>query len=129
MRSLILPVVWALGCAAAAYYGTFPNPAARYEEEFVYATETVMTVCSLMTVQTLLLMAIYRPATFVNSWGRASLALLVSFLFLALGGIGAMHSPPAWGTMMAFQLAQFLAALALTVGAVLFAVVKPRTPE
>ena len=129
MRSLVLPVVWALGCAAAAYYGTFPNPAARYEEAFVYATETVITVCAMMTVQTLLLMVIYRPATFVNSWGRAALALLVSFCFLALGGIGAMHSPPAWGTMMLFQLVHFLVALILTIGSVLFTFVKPRTPE
>ena len=60
---------------------------------------------------------------------RASLALLVSFCFLALGGIGSLHSPPAWGTMMGWQLIQFLAALILTIGSVLFTFVKPRTPE
>lgn len=128
MRSKILPIFLLIGVAAAAYYGTHPNPAAKYTEEFVYATETVLTVCALMTVQTLALMAIYRPATFVNSWGRALLALLVSFCFLALGGIGAMHSPPAWGAMMLWQLVQFLGALILTVGSVLFTVVKQRTP-
>ncbi len=129
MRGKILPIFWLLGVAVAAYCGTLPNPAAKQGVPFVYASAAVLTACALMTVQTLLLMVIYRPATFVNSWGRALPALLVSCAFLALGLGGAMHAPPALGALLCWQMVHFLVALALTMGMVLFTLVMRSTPQ
>ena len=53
-------------------------------------------------------MAILRPATFANAWGRALLALLVSFGFTVLGALGAMHAPPAWGGYTLWLVVHFL---------------------
>jgi hypothetical protein len=98
MRTKILPLYCLIGVIAAGVCGFLPNPAERGDPEpFLYAGDTVLTVCGLMVVQTLLLMAILRPATFARSWGRALLALVVCLAFLALGALGSMHSPPAWG--------------------------------
>jgi hypothetical protein len=114
MRTKILPVYALVGVIAASLCGFLPNPAARGDPEpFIYAGDTVLTVCGLMVVQTLLLMALVRPASFARSWGRALLALLVCFVFLALGVLGSMHSPPAWGAYTLWLLLLFLGAFGL----------------
>lgn len=117
MRTKVLPVFWLFGVIAAALLGLRPNHFARSNPEalaqFVYQTDTVLVVIGLMTAQTLLLMGILRPATYANSWGRALLALLASFGFMALGALGAMHAPPAWAGYTLWLLVHFLAALGL----------------
>jgi hypothetical protein len=116
MRSKILPVYALIGVLAAGVCGFLPNPAERGDPApFLYAGDTVLTVSGLMMVQTLLLMALLRPSTFAGSWGRALLALLVCFVFLALGAMGSMHSPPAWGAYTLWLLLLFLGAFGLLI--------------
>jgi hypothetical protein len=114
MRTKVLPFYWLFGVIVTALNGLRPSHYARLDpESFVYQTDTVLIVIGLMTVQTLLLMGTYRPATYADSWGRALLALLVSFGFMVLGVIGAMHAPPAWAGYTLWLLVHFLAALGL----------------
>jgi uncharacterized protein (DUF2062 family) len=115
MRSKILPVYALIGLIAAIVCGFFPNPASHADPAlFIYETGTVLIVSGLMTVQTVLLMAILRPATYSNSWGRALLALIVSFVAAALGAIGSMHQPPAWGAYAMWVLVMFLTTFMMT---------------
>lgn len=123
MRTKVLPIYWLFGVIATALLGMRPNHFARHDPElvaqFAYQTDTVLVVIGRMTVQTLLLVAILRPATDANSWGRALLALLVSFGFMVLGVLGAMHAPPAWGGYTLWLLVHFLVSLGLTLNSAL----------
>ncbi len=114
MRSKILPVYLLVGATAAVLLGFLPNPAAHRDPALhVYATHTVLGVLALMTVQAALLMVLLRPATYQHSWGRALLALAVSFVFVGLAAAGSMHSPPAWGALSLWTLGLFFATFAL----------------
>ncbi len=114
MKTKILPFYGLIGVIAAIVCGFFPNPASHADPAlFIYEGKIVLVVSGLMAVHTLLLMAILRPATYARSWGRALLALLACFVFLALGAIGSMHSPPAWGAYTTWLLLLFLGVLGL----------------
>jgi hypothetical protein len=127
MRSKILPFYWLVGVVAAALLGFLPNPAARGDPALhVYATQIVLGVLVLMTLQALLLVAILRPATYARSWGRALLALIVSFGFEIMAVAGAMHSPPAWGALLLWTLALLLGTLTLMWVSALGASAEPR---
>ena len=115
MRSKLIPLYWLIGVTAAGLLGLSPNHYARRDPALhVYATETVLWVCGMMTVHALLLMAILRPASYDKSWGRALLAFLVTVGFFILAALGSMHSPPAWGAFSLWTLALFLFTFTLT---------------
>jgi uncharacterized MnhB-related membrane protein len=117
MRIWILPIYWFLGALLALALGVVPHPHTMRDPN-LYAIDTVRSVLILMTVQTALLMTIYRPRSFNASWGRGLLGLLVCLPFLVMAALGSMHSQAAWGGYMLWVLALFFSAFALLVTAI-----------
>ena len=114
MKQFVIPGAWLLGIIAVTLSGLRSDPYLEYVRQtpppHPYPTATVLWVALFMTVHAVLLVAVLRPASYSHSWGRALIAFVVSFGFLALGVLGAMHSPPSWG-MYVLWLLSIIAAI------------------
>jgi hypothetical protein len=102
--SRVLLAIWIIGVAAVIIFGFRDNPYLTNVRGFPpphpYPYQTVGSIMVLITIETGLLWAILRPASYNHSWGRSLLGFGISFCFLIFGSWGAMHVPPAWTTYM-----------------------------
>lgn len=118
MRKIGVPVTWLVGVIAAALAGLRSDPYLKYVQHMPpphpYPIDIVLGIIGLMTLQAALVLVVLRPATYSCSWGRALIALVISFGFLALGAIGAMHAPPPWTVYLVWLLVLLLATLILS---------------
>lgn len=109
--------ILALGILVAALAGLRPDPyltgVRALPLPHPYPIETLAWVALLMSVQVIVLFSILRPRTFRASYGRAIAGVGVSLLFLTIGGLGAMHSPPPWGVYILWLLVVLAGMLAL----------------
>ena len=126
MKRFASPGVWLLGIIAVTLSGLSSDPYLEYVRQIPpphpYPAATVLWVALFMTVHAALLIAVLRPASYARSWGRAIIAFIVSFCFLALGVLGSSHSPPPWGMYLFWLLSVIAAIVAIGLWSVIGAI-------
>jgi uncharacterized membrane protein len=115
MRTKILPAGWLISIIIAALAGFLPDQARHAGlAPHAYDIRAVLLAWGLLTFNTVLLMGILRPATYTRSWGRAVMAMIVSFCFLVLALTGSRHSPAVSLTFTLWSMAAFFSTLGLS---------------
>lgn len=131
MRKYAVLVAWFLGIIAVIFSGFQSNSYLEHVRNIPpphpYPVDNVFWVILFMTLQTTLLIAVLRPASYSRSWGRALTAVVISLCFFAFGAIGSMHSPPPWGVYLAWLLVITIAIIILSLWSLICAVRSQRS--
>lgn len=117
LKYFALPVGWFVGTVTVIAVGFAPDPYLEYVRQIPpphpYPTSTVLWILLFMSIHVAVAFAILRPMSYYYSWGRALFALLLSFGFLVLAALAAMHAPPALTMYLWWLLAFVLLTLGL----------------
>jgi hypothetical protein len=118
LRTLLLPLTALVGMALVIWAGSLPDywmlRAMPVGSEAVYPLKPVLIFCAIVLVECTVLLAVLRPASYCQSWGRALCASALALGLALLWIQGMLHAPPYYGMHLQWWLVVSLGLVLLT---------------